>query len=86
MDRVPQCRLLMPFQEGTHHKLLRNLISACKVANWIILDILLCYHWQILSISFLLEMVIAKGYIYPSLQYFTQFDSSLSFKLDVLTT
>ena len=20
MDRVPQCRLLMPFQEGTYHK------------------------------------------------------------------
>ena len=43
MDRVPQCRLLTPFQEGTHHKLLaqeKNLNSASKVANWIIVDIL----------------------------------------------
>ena len=40
MDRVPRCRLLTPFQEGTDHKLLRNLNSACKVGNWIIVDIL----------------------------------------------
>ena len=34
---------LTPFQEGTHHKLLaqgKNLNSASKVANWIIVDIL----------------------------------------------
>ena len=42
MDRVPRCRLLMPFQEDTHHNLLaqeKNLNSASKVANWIIVDI-----------------------------------------------
>ena len=33
MDRVRRCRLLTPFQEGTHHKLLRNLNSASKVAT-----------------------------------------------------
>ena len=33
------CCVLRPLQEGTHHKLLRNLDSACKVANWIIVDI-----------------------------------------------
>ena len=43
MDRVPRCRLSTPFQEGTHRKLLaqeKNLNSASKVANWIIVDIL----------------------------------------------
>ena len=43
MDRVPRCRLLTPFQEGTHYKLLaqyKNLNSASKVANWIIVEIL----------------------------------------------
>ena len=43
MDRVPQCHLLTPFQEGTHHKLLaqeKNLNSASKVANLIVVDIL----------------------------------------------
>ena len=42
MDRVPQCRLLTPFQEGTHQKLFsqeKNLNSASKVAKWIIVDI-----------------------------------------------
>ena len=32
--------VLTPFQEGTHQKLLRNLNSASKIANWIIVDIL----------------------------------------------
>ena len=34
---------LTPLQEGTHHKVLaqdKNLNSASKVANWIIVDIL----------------------------------------------
>ena len=39
-----------PLQEGTHHKLLaqeKNLNSASKVVNWIIVDILkYLYHWQ----------------------------------------
>ena len=71
MDRVRRCRLLTPLQDGTHHKLLaqeKNLNSASKVANWIIVYILnyllltLYYHWQTLSISLLLEMVIAKDH------------------------
>ena len=43
MGRVPQCHLLMPFQEGTYIKLLaqeKNLNSAGKVANRIIVVIL----------------------------------------------
>ena len=46
----------------------QNKISARKVANWIIVDILkyllltLCHHWQALSNSVLLEMAIAKDY------------------------
>ena len=44
MDRVPRYHLLTPFQEGTHHKFLlaqeKNLNSASKVENWIIVDIL----------------------------------------------
>ena len=42
MGRVPQCRLLMPFHEGTYNKLLaqeKNLNSASKVANRIIVVI-----------------------------------------------
>ena len=42
MDRVPRCDLLMPFQEGAHQKLLaqeKNLISASKVADLIVVDI-----------------------------------------------
>ena len=42
------------------------------MVNWSKVDILktLYYHWQALSISFLLEMVIAKYPSYLSLQYF----------------
>ena len=56
---------LTPLQEGTHHKLLaqeKNLNSAGKVVNWIIVDILKYLFINLilsLSISFLLEMVIA---------------------------
>ena len=39
MDRVSRFRLLTPFQEGIHHKLL-FLNSASKVANLIAVDIL----------------------------------------------
>ena len=41
MDRVPRCRLLTPFQEVTHHIIVssrKNLNSASKVENWIIVD------------------------------------------------
>ena len=47
MDKVSRCRLLTPFQEGTYSKLLaqeKNLNSASKVANWIIVDILKCFY------------------------------------------
>ena len=56
---------LMPLQEGTHHKLLaqeKNLNSASKVAYSQVSLLTLCYHWQTLSISFLLEMAIAKDH------------------------
>ena len=39
--------------------------SASKVANWITSRyslLTLCYHWQTLSISFLLEMAIAEDH------------------------
>ena len=42
MDSVRQCLFLTQLQEGTHHKVLaqdKNLNSASKVANWIIVDI-----------------------------------------------
>ena len=42
-DRVRRCRLLTPYQEGTHQKLFsqaKNINSSSKVANWIIVDIL----------------------------------------------
>ena len=42
MDSVRRCPFLMPLQEGTHHKVLaqdKNLNSASKVANCIIVDI-----------------------------------------------
>ena len=69
MDRVPRCRLLTPFQEGTPEIVSsgKNLNSASKMVN---LDysrysqvslLTLCYHWQTLSI-FLLEMEIAKDH------------------------
>ena len=61
---------LTPLQEGTHHKLLaqeKNLNSASKVANWIIVDILK-YLYIITGklLASYLEMVIAS---YLSLQY-----------------
>ena len=63
--------------------------SVSKVANWIIVDILkyllltLCYHWEILSNSFILEMAIAKVTISLCNTLHTSFllDSSLLFKL-----
>ena len=77
MDSVRRCLFLTPLQEGTpHHKLLaqeKNLNSASKVVNWIIVDILKYLFINLilsLSISFLLEMVIAKDPSYLSLQYF----------------
>ena len=77
---------LMPLQEGPHHKLLRNLNSACKVTNWIIANVI---TGKALSILFVLEMVIAKDIIISlcnTLRTQFQFDSNLSFKLYVLTT
>ena len=63
MDRVPRCYLLMPFQEGTLHVLLaqeKNLSSASKVANWIIVDILkYVITGKLLASHHLLEMVIS---------------------------
>ena len=43
MDRVRRCRLLTPFQEGTQNCIVssgKNINSASKVVNWIIVDIL----------------------------------------------
>ena len=45
---------LTPLQGGTHHKLLaqeKNLNSASKVANWIIVDILNIFINLILSVN-----------------------------------
>ena len=42
MDSVRRCLFFNAIQEGTHHKVLaqdKNLNSASKVANWIIVDI-----------------------------------------------
>ena len=61
MDRVSRFHLLMPFQEGTHQKLLSQEKIQILQARWQ-LDYIrysqvslltLCYHWQNLSISFL---------------------------------
>ena len=68
MDKVPRCRLLTQFQEGTHHKLLaqeKNLNS--EKVMWQtryphVSLLTLCYYWQTISISFLLEIVIAKDH------------------------
>ena len=66
MDRVPQCRLLTPFPESPHQKLFsqeKNLNSANKVANWIIVDILkYVITGKFLAFHFLLEMSIAKDH------------------------
>ena len=40
MDRVRRCHLLTPFQEGTIVSSGKNINSASKVVNWIIVDIL----------------------------------------------
>ena len=48
MDRVPRCRLLTPFKEGTHLKLLaqeKNLNSASKVVT---VDILKYFNYCLL--------------------------------------
>ena len=68
MDRVLQCCLLTPFQEGTHHKLVAQKNSKfCKQGGKLdysrysqVSLLTLRYHWQTLSISFFLEMAIAK--------------------------
>ena len=71
MDKVPRCCLLTPFQECTHSKLVaqekNNKFSKqcgrlnCSRYSHVSL-LTLCYHWQTISISFLLEMVIAKDH------------------------
>ena len=75
MDRVRRCHILTPFQELSS----KNLNSSSKVANWIIVDILI-NHWQ----AFLLEMVIAKDHYLSAIRTLRtqfQFEYSLSFKL-----
>ena len=75
---------VMPLQEGTHHKLLaqdKNLNSASKVANWIVVDILKYLYLPLLislANSFLLEMGIAKDPSYLSAIHVLS-HSSLSF-------
>ena len=64
---MPRCHLLTPIQEGTHQKLFsqeKNLNSASKVVNWIIVDILMYLINLMLSLakSFLLEIMIAKDH------------------------
>ena len=59
--------LLTPFHEGPHQRLFsqeKNLNSASKVANWIIVDILKDVNTgKLIASHFLkLEMVIAKGH------------------------
>ena len=67
----------------------RKNLNSASVTNWIIVDILkyflltLCYHWQTLSTSFLLDIAITEDH-YLSLHTLHtqfQFDSSLSFKM-----
>ena len=74
MDRVPQCRLLTPFQEGTHYIVKKS--KFCKKGGKLdysrysqVCLLTLYYHWQTLTLR---------------TQF--QFDSSLLFRLDVLTT
>ena len=71
MDSVRRCI----FDEGTHQ--LRIKSKFCKQSGKLdysryseVSLLTLYYHWQTLSISFLLEMVIAKDPSYLSLQYF----------------
>ena len=55
--------MMLQFQEDPPQKFLsreKNLNSASKVANWIIVHLL---KYLYLSISFLLEMVIAKDHL-----------------------
>ena len=55
----------------------KNLNSSSKVANWIIVDILLtlCYHWQ----AFLLKMAIAKDHYLPAILYFLSFNLRIAY-------
>ena len=60
---------LKPLQEGTHHKLFGIKSKYCKQRGKLdysryseVSLLTLYYHWQTLSISFLLEMVIAKDH------------------------
>ena len=77
-DSVQRCLFLTPLQEGTHHKLLAQEKSEfCKQCGKLeysryseVSLLTLYFHWQTLSISLLLEIVIAKYPSYLSLQYF----------------
>ena len=50
MDRVPRCRLLKPFQEGTYQQLLALEKYLNSAKNWIVVDI----HYSYVSTSNLL--------------------------------
>ena len=69
-DRVLRCSLVTSFQEGPHQKLFfQGSLSFCKQGGKLdysrysqVSLLTLCYHWQTLRISFLLEMMIAKDH------------------------
>ena len=75
MDRVRRCRLLMPFQESIVSSG-KNINSASKVVNWIIVYrysqvhvslLTLCYHWQ----SFIWGATNIYTYMYTNTDRFT---------------
>ena len=44
----------------------------------------LCYHWQTLSISFLLEMVIAKDHYHSTIFYILSFNLTVAYRLNLM--